>query len=61
MNANELADFIDGNVSPFIDDHQEYLDKATAMLRQQQAEIKVLKHWQETWLPFLKEHFGINK
>jgi hypothetical protein len=39
----ELADFIDGNVSPFIDDHQEYLDKATAMLRQQQAEIEVLK------------------
>ena len=43
MNANELADFIDGNVSPFIDDHQEYLDKATAMLRQQQAEIEALK------------------
>jgi len=39
MNANELADFIDGNVAPFLNDHQEYLDKATAMLRQQQSEI----------------------
>ena len=43
MNANELADFIDGNVAPFLNDHQEYLDKATAMLRQQQAEIEALK------------------
>ena len=43
MNANELADFIDGNVAPFLNDHQEYLDKATALLRQQQAEIEALK------------------
>ena len=38
MTALQLADFIDENVAPFMNDHQMYLDYATVMLRQQQAE-----------------------
>ena len=34
---------------------------AEDMLRQQQAEIEALKNWQDTWRPFLKQHFGIEK
>jgi len=54
MNANELADALQSS-PPY------GLDDAARMLRQQQAEIEALKHWQDTWRPFLKEHFGINK
>jgi len=43
MTALQLADFIDANVAPFMNDHQMYLDYATVMLRQQQAEIEALK------------------
>ena len=42
MTALQLADFIDANVAPFMNDHQMYLDYATVMLRQQQAEIESL-------------------
>jgi len=52
MNANELADEIGSILYP-------YCEEAATMLRQQQAEIEALKHWQDTWRPFLKKHFGI--
>ncbi len=52
MNANELADEIGSILYP-------YCEEAAIMLRQQQAEIEALKHWQDTWRPFLKKHFGI--
>jgi len=77
MNANELADDLNGGDVSYIT-----MDKAATMLRQQQAkieqlltiaedyqlfivnqksEIEALKHWQDTWRPFLKQHFGIEK
>jgi hypothetical protein len=43
MNANELADYLDSNVGASVDSDNEYIDKASAMLRQQQAEIEALK------------------
>jgi len=44
MNANELADYLDSNVGASVDSDNEYIDKASAMLRQQQAEIESLKN-----------------
>jgi hypothetical protein len=29
------------------------------IIEKQQAEIEALKHWQDTWRPFLKKHFGV--
>ena len=54
MNANELADKLDFG-------KYDWADLAATMLRQQQAEIEALKHWQDTWRPFLKQHFGIDE
>jgi len=73
MNANDLADRLEQfYTGTHIQKAAETLrqqeveieriaSKHEEMLRQQQAEIEALKHWQETWRPFLKEHFGINK
>jgi hypothetical protein len=58
MNANELADELQ---ACFTKADWEHIDEAATMLRQQQAEIEALKHWQDTWRPFLKKHFGIEK
>ena len=44
MTANELADYLDSNVGASVDSDNEYIDKASAMLRQQQAEIESLKN-----------------
>jgi uncharacterized protein (DUF305 family) len=56
MNANKLiAELEERNLQGCI-----YQEAAT-MLRTQQAEIEALKHWQDTWRPFLKQHFGIDK
>jgi len=44
MTANELADYLDSNVGASVDSDNEYIDKASAMLRQQQAEIEALKN-----------------
>ena len=30
-------------------------------LAEMQAEIEALKDWQDTWRPFLRQHFGIEK
>jgi hypothetical protein len=60
MNANELADKLMSNLTMEYD-CDKYMEQAATMLRQQQAEIEALKHWQDTWRPFLKEHFGIDK
>ena len=43
MNANELADYLDNNVEAMIMSEQQHIDKASTMLRQQQAEIDRLK------------------
>jgi hypothetical protein len=43
MNANELADYLDNSVEAMIMSEQPYIDQAAAMLRQQQAEIEMLK------------------
>jgi len=43
MNANELADYLDNSVEAMIMSEQPYIDQAATMLRQQQAEIEVLK------------------
>jgi uncharacterized protein (DUF305 family) len=61
MNANELADYLDNSVEAMLMSEQPHIDQAATMLRQQQAEIEALKHWQDTWRPFLKKHFGIEK
>ena len=65
MNANELADELDVESSQaeygYVVDNWELFRNAATMLRKQQAEIEALKHWQETWRLFLKEHFGIEK
>ena len=74
MNANELADAMEirasirrqatsrKSVQEGANDRlADQLDQAATMLRQQQAEIEALKHWQDTWRPFLKQHFGIEK
>jgi hypothetical protein len=58
MNANELADKLLGSLTMEYD-CDKYMEQAATMLRQQQAEIEALKHWQDTWRPFLKKHFGI--
>ena len=57
MNANELAEIIQHL------ENAKYMgaSKAATMLRQQQAEIKALKDWQDTWRPFLRKHFGVEK
>ena len=57
MNANELAEIIQHL------ENAKYIgaSKAATMLRQQQAEIKALKDWQDTWRPFLRKHFGVEK
>ena len=61
MNANKLADDLD-NANGFQYVAQLGLaSQAATMLRQQQAEIEALKHWQDTWRPFLKQHFGIDE
>jgi len=59
MNANELTALISECLRE-IDDHEFFL-KLESVLRQQQAEIEALKNWQDTWRPFLKQHFGIEK
>jgi len=63
MNANELADELDSiSYDCTIEEWRASpVGSAAAMLRQQQAEIEALKHWQDTWRPFLKQHFGIEK
>lgn len=65
MNAKQLADELDVASSEMeynhVVDDWKLLSDAAKMLRQQQAEIEVLKHWQDTWRPFLKQHFGIEK
>ncbi len=43
MNANDLADYLDNNVEAMLMSEQPHLDKAAAMLRQQQAEIEEWK------------------
>ena len=43
MNANELADYLDNNVEAMLFTEQPYIDQTATMLRQQQAEIEVLK------------------
>jgi hypothetical protein len=43
MNANELADYLDNNVEAMIMSEQQHIDQAATMLRQQQAEIDLLK------------------
>ena len=60
MNANELADDLNGGDVSYIT-----MDKAATMLRQQQTEIKELKQqvafledWRDTWSPFLKAITG---
>jgi len=58
MNANELADKL--NLFWHTENDKLFEDAAT-MLRQQQAEIEALKDWQDTWRPFLRQHFGIEK
>ena len=55
MNANELADYLDNNVEAMIMSEQQHIDKASTMLRQQQAEIDRLKslcisYIDEEWL-----------
>ena len=53
MNANELADELDG----FLKEQEQlpwgtkqvYLDQAATMIRQQQAEIAELKHMNKNW------------
>ena len=57
MNANELAEIIEHL------ENARYIgaSKAAEMLRQQQSEIEALKDWQDTWRPFLRQHFGIEK
>ena len=57
MNANELADEL--KLVRCLAGDGQVLDKAATMLHQQQAEIEVLKDWQDIWRPFLKKHFGI--
>ena len=65
MNANELADVLEGMTTGwFVNDWKLLSDSAT-MLRQQQAEIKDLKQqvafledWRDTWSPFLKAITG---
>ena len=37
----------------------EQMDEFESKIRQQQAEIEALKHWQAIWRPFLKQHFGL--
>ena len=58
MTANELADKLQELDSKL---HLIELFKSATMLRQQQAEIEALKDWQDTWRPFLRQHFGIEK
>jgi hypothetical protein len=61
MNALELADYVDFLYSELSYGYEvtgENLDEVADMLRQQQAEIEALKYWQDTWRPFLKQHFG---
>ena len=60
MNANELADDLNGGDVSYIT-----MDKAATMLRQQQTEIKELKQqvafledWRDTWSLFLKAITG---
>jgi hypothetical protein len=43
MNANELADYLDNNVEAMLMSEQPHIDQAATMLRQQQAEIEMLK------------------
>ena len=43
MNANDLADYLDNNVEAMLMSEQPHLDQAATMLRQQQAEIEMLK------------------
>jgi len=63
MNAYELADgilAIEERIFLTKKEHQLFQNSATT-LRQQQAEIEALKDWQDTWRPFLRQHFGIEK
>jgi len=64
MNANELADLLQG-ATLWINDKD--LMEAADMLRQQQAEIKDLKQqvafledWRDTWSPTIKQLRNIN-
>ena len=43
MTANELADYLENNVEAIFMSHQKYIDEATIILREQQAEIEQLK------------------
>ena len=67
MNANELADELERLYQQDIIDGVADLSmpEAATMLRQQQAEITVLKQqvafledWRNTWRPFLKAIMG---
>jgi len=62
MNANELADDLNGGDVSYIT-----MDKAATMLRQQQVEIKDLKQqvafledWRDTWSPTIKQLMNIS-
>ena len=64
MNANELAEILESDskhTSGRFTYSSRYIADIATMLRQQQAEIEALKHWQDTWRPFLKAHFGVEK
>jgi len=75
MNANEPVawkaydevNFNDQYILRWVREGDEYVNRITkemmedlhAVVSQQQAEIEALKHWQDTWRPFLKQHFGL--
>ena len=61
MNATELADWLIAYMVDDDDYEEKYMEQIVTMLRQQQAEIEALKDWQDTWRPFLRQHFGIEK
>ena len=52
----ELATLIEKNLIT-----EQGLSEVVLCLRQLHAEKEALKHWQDTWRPFIKKHFGVKE
>jgi hypothetical protein len=67
MNAQEFAETLDRAVEFMYQQQAEISELKNArdywclQYKDVFSKLESLKHWQDTWRPFLKEHFGVDK